>query len=127
MIELVSSALTFAGLILAGDIWRFTASDRIDPGQVATFRILAVSLAILVVVVQSWWLARRRERLLRIVVPPALATGFAALTSVWLTTRRGGRCDDCALWAIFLIPPIVAAATALAVAFLTASLVRTRK
>lgn len=124
MVELISSALTYFGLILASDIWRLAAADQVAPGTARVFKILAVSLALLVIVVQAGWLARRRHRALRVVLPPALTAGLATLTSVWLVTRRGGRCDDCSLWVIFLVPPIVAAATAALVAFLTAGLVK---
>lgn len=127
MIELISSVFTYFGLILASDTWRFATSDRIDPAQVRTFKMLAVFLAFLVTMAQSWWLARRRPALLRIVIPPALSAGLAVLTSVWLVTRRGGRCDDCNLIAIVLIPPVLAAAAAALVALLTASVVRAHR
>ena len=124
MIEVVTGAFTFFGLLLASEVWRYAASDQVDSGQVPLFRILAVALEVLLVAGQSGWLARRRHAALRVVAPPALATALATFTSLWLVTRRGGRCDDCNLWVLFVLVPAAAAVAAAVIAFLVAGAVR---
>ena len=124
MIGVVTGVFTFFGLLLASDLWRFATSDQVETGRVPLFRILAVALAVLLVAGQSWWLARRRHAALRVVAPPALATALATFTSLWLVTRRGGRCDDCNLWVLFVLVPAAAAVAAAVIALLVGGAVR---